>query len=70
MAEAEGKGLELAFLSLFVITVNIVKRSKQPPRMEPAHWKPDMLDFYCGLWLGWGKKEERNEKKKKKRTSL
>lgn len=26
VAEAEGKGSELAFLSLFVITVNIVKR--------------------------------------------
>lgn len=52
MAEAEGEGLELAFLSLFVITVNIVKRYKQPPRMELAHWKPDMLDFYCGLRLG------------------
>lgn len=62
MAEAEGKGLELAFLSLFVITVNTVKRSKQPPRMESAHWKPDMLDFYRGLRLEWGKKEERKKK--------
>lgn len=65
MAEAEGKGLELAFLSLFVITVNIVKRYKQPPRMESAHWKPDMLDFYHGLCLGWGKKEKKNKKKEK-----
>lgn len=67
MAEAEGEGLELAFLSLFVITVNIVKRYKQPPRMELAHWKPDMLDFYCGLRLGQGKKEEKKSQKKKKR---
>lgn len=59
MAEAEREGLELVFLSLFVITVNIVKRYKQPPRMELAHWKPDMLDFYCGLW-------DREKKKKKK----
>lgn len=51
MAEAEREGLELVFLSLF-ITVNIVKRYKQSPRMELAHWKPDMLDFYCGLRLG------------------
>lgn len=66
MAEAEREGLELVFLSLFVITVNIVKRYKQPPRMELAHWKPDMLDFYCGLCLGQGKKEEKKKPKKKK----
>lgn len=34
--------------------------------MELAHWKPDMLDFYCGLCLGWGKKEEKKLKKKRK----
>lgn len=50
------KRLELAFLSLFVITVNIVKRYKQPPGMESAHWKPHMLDFYRGLWGGKKKK--------------
>lgn len=66
MAEAEREGLELVFLSLFVITVNIVKRYKQPPRMELAHWKPDMLDFYCGLCLGQGKKEEKKKAKKRK----
>lgn len=69
MAETEGEGLELAFLSLFVIAVNIIKRYKQPPRMELAHWKPDMLDFYCGLCLGWAKREEKKPKEKK-RTSL